>query len=175
MSHEMNAVLDPARLAELRATGLLDTPAEEAFDRLTRLAARLLDAPVALVSLVDADRQFFKSQVGLASPLAETRETPIATSYCRHTVAAGETLSIEDARTHPLTADCYGSIAYLGAPVCTADGHVLGTLCVVDQRPRAWSAEQAETLEALAAAVAAEIRLRRDLRERHAAELALGR
>jgi PAS domain S-box-containing protein len=175
MSHEMNAVLDPARLAELRATGLLDSPPEEAFDRLTRLAARLLDTPVALVSLVDAERQFFKSQVGLAAPLCDTRESPVSTSYCRHTVAAGETLAIEDARVHPLTASYYESIAYLGAPLRTQDGHVLGTLCVVDQRPRAWTAEHAETLEALAASVAAEIRLRRDLQERRAAEQALSR
>ena len=175
MSPEMNAVLDPARLAELRATGLLDSPAEEAFDRLTRLAARLLDAPVALVSLVDADRQWIKSQFGLASPLAETRETPVRTSCCRHAVAAGETLAIEDARIHPLTASYAESVAYLGAPLRTAEGHVLGTLCVVDQRPRAWTAEHAETLEALAASVSAEIRLRRDLHERQAAEQALSR
>ncbi|CAA9340547.1 MAG: diguanylate cyclase/phosphodiesterase (GGDEF & EAL domains) with PAS/PAC sensor(s) [uncultured Gemmatimonadetes bacterium] len=173
-------VLAPARLAELRATGLLDSPADEAFDRFTRLAARLLNAPIALVSLVDADRQFFKSHVGLSGAAADTRQTPLSHSYCRHTVATGNTLAIPDARLHPLVhdnpavAEC-GAIAYLGAPLHSADGHVLGTLCVVDHRPRSWSAEQTETIEALAASVSTEIRLLRDLAERRAAERALSR
>jgi PAS domain S-box-containing protein len=175
-----DSVHDAARLAELRATGLLDSPADPAFDRFTRLAARLLDAPVALVSLVDVDRQFFKSHVGLSEELADKRQTPLTHSYCRHTVASGHTLAIRDARLHPLVAHNpavaeYDAIAYLGAPLRTAEGHVLGTLCVVDNRPRAWSAEQAETLEALAASVSTEIRLLRDLAERRAAEVALGR
>ena len=173
-------VLDPARLAELHATGLLDSPADPAFDRFTRLAARLLDAPVSLVSLVDSGRQFFKSHAGLSPELAERRETPLSHSYCRHTVASGRTLAIRDARLHPLVAHNpavaeYDAIAYLGAPLQTADGHILGTLCVVDHRPRAWSAEQVEVLESLAASVATEIRLLRDQAERRAAERALCR
>ncbi len=73
---------NPARLAALRRTSLLDTPPEEAFDRLTRLATRVLRVPVALVSLVDGDRQFFKSCVGLKEPLASLRQTPLADSFC---------------------------------------------------------------------------------------------
>jgi PAS domain S-box-containing protein len=172
---------DPtARLAELRATGLLDSPADEAFDRFTRLAARLLDAPVALVSLVDEDRQFFKSQVGLTGAVAEAREAPLSHSFCRHTVDTGRTLAIADARLHPLVHASpavaeHGAVAYLGAPLRSAGGHVLGTLCVVDRRPRVWTAEQTETVEALAASVSTEIRLLRDLAERRAAERALSR
>ena len=148
-------VFDAARLAELRATGLLDSPAEEVFDRLTRLAARLLGAPISRVTLVDEDRQFFKSHAG---PPTECRQTPLSHSYCRHAVASGETLVIGDAREHPLVAGNpaigeYGALAYVGVPLRTGSGHVLGTLCVVDDQPRAWTAEQTETLEVLAASV----------------------
>ncbi|MBD0319656.1 MAG: GAF domain-containing protein, partial [Gemmatimonadetes bacterium] len=170
-------VFDAARLSELRATGLLDSPAEEVFDRLTRLAARLLDAPVSRVTLVSDDRQFFKSHAG---PPAESRETPLSHSYCRHVVASGETLVIGDAREHPLVAGNpaiaeYDALAYVGVPLRTGNGHVLGTLCVVDHQPRAWTAEQAETLEVLAASVMAEVALRRDVAERRAVERALSR
>src|SRR3954468_22821268 len=78
-----NAVLDPARLEALRQACLLDTPVEEAFDRHTRLATRTIHAPVSLVSLVDADRQFFKSSVGMAEPWASARETPLSHSFCQ--------------------------------------------------------------------------------------------
>ncbi|HVE77348.1 MAG TPA: hypothetical protein VNA89_00675, partial [Gemmatimonadaceae bacterium] len=77
---------DAGRLAALHATALLDSPAEAAFDRLTRLAARLLRAPLALVTLVDAERQFFKSCVGLPQPWAAARETPLSHSFCQHAV-----------------------------------------------------------------------------------------
>jgi GAF domain-containing protein len=90
------------RLDALRSTGLLDSPAEEAFDRLTRLAARLLRVPVALVSLVDEDRQFFKSCFGLPEPLATQRETPLSHSFCQHVVNLEDLLVAGDAREHPL-------------------------------------------------------------------------
>ena len=82
----------PARLAALQAVALLDTPTEEAFDRLSRLAARFLNAPVALVSLVDANRQFFKSCVGLPEPWRSRRETPLSHSFCQHNRIAGQPL-----------------------------------------------------------------------------------
>src|SRR5919202_2375924 len=93
---------DPARLAALRQSALLDSPTEAAFDRLTRLATRMLHVPVALVSLVDQNRQFFKSCIGLPDPWASQRETPLSHSFCQHVVATGEPLIIPDARTHPL-------------------------------------------------------------------------
>ena len=88
--------------AALQRTALLDTPTEEAFDRLTRLATKLLHAPVALVSLVDANRQFFKSSVGLPEPTSSARQTPLSHSFCQHTVNSGKPTIIPDAGRHPL-------------------------------------------------------------------------
>ena len=94
----MTVVLpDAGRLAAVRRLGLLDGPADPALDRLTRLAARLLRAPVALVSLVDADRQFFASSVGLPEPWATARQTPLTHSFCQHVVATGDVLAVDDA------------------------------------------------------------------------------
>src|SRR4028118_1712752 len=95
----------PTRLLALQRTGLLDSPAEDCFDRLTRLAAKVLRTPMALVSLVDADRQFFKSCVGLPEPWASARQTPLSHSFCQHAVASREPLVVEDARQHPLVKD----------------------------------------------------------------------
>ena len=158
-------VRDPARLEALRSVRLLDTPAEEAYDRLTRLAMNLLNAPVAQVSLVDEDRQFFKSAQGLNEPWASARETPLSHSICQHAVDAREPLVIEDARRHPLVRDSLAIrdlnvVAYAGIPLITSTGQAIGTLCVIDHRPRAWTGEQIETLKTLAAAVLAQIELR---------------
>jgi hypothetical protein len=155
---------DPARLEALSATALLDSPAEEAFDRLTQLAAKLLNTPVALISLVDSDRQFFKSSVGLAEPWRSARQTPLTHSFCRHTLISREPLVVEDARTHPLVRDNLAirdldAVAYAGVPLITAAGHALGTLCVIDHQPRSWTADQIETLETLTASVLSEIDL----------------
>lgn len=95
-------IRDEARLSALRETGLLDTGAEAAFDRLARLVCRAIAAPVALVSVVDADRQFFKGASGLAEPWATRRRTPLSHSFCRHVVATGRPFAVEDAREHPL-------------------------------------------------------------------------
>jgi len=164
------AVRDVARLAALWRLALLDTPAEEAFDRLTRLTARLLDVPVALVSLVDADRQFFKSGLGLPEPWASRRETPLSYSFCQHAVARRRPLAIADARVDPLVQDSpaiaeLGVIAYLGVPLITPAGHALGTLCAVDSQPRAWTAEDLAALSDLAALALAEIERRAAERE----------
>jgi signal transduction histidine kinase len=159
------AIQDVARLDALRRTGLLDTPPEEVFDRLTRLVRRLLGTPVVLVSLVDADRQFFKSAFGLPEPWATRRETPLSHSFCQHVVATGAPLAVEDARQHPLLRDNLavaelGAVAYLGIPLAAADGHVLGSLCAIDTAPRAWTAEDTETLRDMAALATSEISLR---------------
>jgi GAF domain-containing protein len=159
------ALADKARLAALWRVGLLDTPAEEVFDRLTRLVRRLLGAPVALVSLVDADRQFFKSALGLPEPWATKRETPLSHSFCQHVVATGTPLRVEDARRDPLVCDSLavpelGVVAYLGMPLATADGQVLGSLCAIDTEPRSWTAEDAAALRDLAALAMSEVSLR---------------
>jgi PAS domain S-box-containing protein len=158
-------ILDPARLFALRRQALLDSPPEQLFDELTRLAARVLEAPMALISLVDADRQFFKSAVGLPEPWATRRETPLTHSYCMHAVESGEPLVITDARQHPLVRDSLaipdlGAIAYAGIPLRSRTGHALGTLCVIDRRPRPWSDAEIELLHRIAACVQAALDLR---------------
>src|SRR5689334_14952204 len=96
------AISDPERLALLRRTRLLDSPPEPAFDRLTRIASRLLEAPISLVTLIEEDRQYFLSCVGLPDSLRERRETPLTYSVCKHVVPTGEALIAPDIREHPL-------------------------------------------------------------------------
>ncbi|ACH40983.1 sensor histidine kinase, GAF domain-containing [Citrifermentans bemidjiense Bem] len=173
-------VTDPARLAALRAVALLDTPTEEAFDRLSRLASRFASAPVALVTLVDSDRQFFKSCVGLPEPWLSSRQTPLSHSFCQYNRVAKQPLIIEDARVHPLFKENLAIrdlmvIAYLGIPLVTSDGYVLGSFCVIDHKPRHWSGEDVEVVENLAAAVMTEIQLRTEIAVRARGEETLRR
>jgi len=163
-----NHLADPARLAALRAVALLDTPTEEAFDRLTKLAARFAEAPISLVTLVDADRQFFKSCLGIPEPWLSKRETPLTHSFCQYNRVPRQPLIIEDARVHPLFKDNpairdLNVIAYLGIPLVTSDGYVLGSFCVIDSRPRRWTPEEVAVVEKLAAAVMTEIQLRTEM------------
>ncbi|MEP7187675.1 MAG: PAS domain S-box protein [Roseiflexaceae bacterium] len=171
----LTVIRSPARLAALRQLGLLDTPAGPAFDRLTRLAARLLHAPVALVSLVDEERQFFKSAVGLGEPWATRRETPLSHSFCQYVVASGEPLIIADAREHPLLRNNpaipeLGVVAYAGMPLMTHDGQRLGSFCVIDTVPRTWTEAEIDILRDLSASVITEIELLADNIERQRAE-----
>ncbi|MEX2583054.1 MAG: PAS domain S-box protein [Gemmatimonadota bacterium] len=164
------ALRSPGRLAALETTALLDSAAEESFDRLTSLAARLLDAPMALVSLVDADRQFFKSCFGLSEPWGRERETPLSHSFCQHAVHSGEPLLISDARRDPLVRENaaivdLGMIAYAGIPLVTSSGHALGACCVIDHKPRQWTEDEVRLLSDLAASVMTEIELRAAVRE----------
>jgi GAF domain-containing protein len=161
------AVLDERRLAALHGSGLLAVQDDPAFDRLTRLASRLLGAPIALVSLVDRDRQVFASCIGLAED-AE-RGTPISHSFCQHAVAAREPLVVGDAREHSVlrsnpAIEDLGIIAYAGVPLIDPDGYALGTLCVADGRPRTWTREDVDLLTDLASSVLTEIKLRRATR-----------
>lgn len=158
-------VHDPPRLAALHRSGLLDTPPEEDFDRLTRQVTASLGVPVALVTLVDEGRQFLKSCVGLPEPWASRRQTPLSYSFCKHNLLSAEPLVIGDARRHPLVRDNravteIGVIAYAGIPLVTEDGHALGSLCAIDTRPRAWTPADIATLRIVAAAVMAEIERR---------------
>jgi hypothetical protein len=169
------ALADPGRRDALRRTALLDSDAEEAFDRLTRVVTAVLGVPVALVSLVDADRQFFKSCVGLPEPWATARGTPLSHSFCQHVVGTGEPLVVRDAREHPEVRDNLairdlGVIAYAGIPLVTGDGHVLGSFCAIDSSPREWTEREVGILRDLAAAAATEIALRAEVVERRLAE-----
>lgn len=170
METHMLRLADPGRLLSLRRLDLLDTPPEPAFDRFTRLAARLLRTPIAVLMLVEHDRQFLKSQVGMGEPWATLRQMPLSYSFCQYAVTAGLPLVIEDARRNPLVADSLavlenGVIAYLGIPLRLADGHCIGTLCVIDHVPRSWLEDEVETLHELAALVVTELALREQLRQ----------
>src|SRR3954452_7966137 len=160
------AVADPERVEAVLATGLLDSDITPEFDRLARLASHVLNAPVALVSIVDVDRQFFKSCLGLPEPWASKRGSPLSHSFCQHPVASREPLLVDDAREHPLLRDNLairdmGVIAYAGVPLIDGDGFALGTLCVIDSTPRHWTTHQLELLRDLAASVVTEISLAR--------------
>lgn len=158
-----DAVGDPRRLAALRELCLLDTEREEAFDRLTHLATAALPVPIAAVTLVDHDRQFFKSCIGLAPDITRDRQTPLEASFCKHVVNSGERLVIDDTRLDPLTAGtspvAAGTLAYAGVPLVTRTGHALGTLCAMDRSPRRWRPRELDLLEGLSASVMSEIEL----------------
>jgi PAS domain S-box-containing protein len=161
----MKASLPPnetARLETLHQYAILDTLPEQEFDDLTRLAALICGTPISLVSLVDADRQWFKSKIGIAEP-----ETPRDIAFCAHAILQPDVLVIPDAladerfRTNPLVTGEPKVRFYAGAPLLTAEGHALGTLCVVDRVPRDLSLEQRDALRALSRLVVAQLELRR--------------
>jgi signal transduction histidine kinase len=159
------ALTNPRRLDLLSATKLLDSPPEEAFDRFTRMASNIIHAPVALISLVDTKRQFFKSQFGLHEPFASARQTPLSLSFCKHLVGTSMPLIVADAREHPLLRFNEGIehlqvIAYLGVPLQTADGHTLGSLCTIDAKPRVWTEREIGILKDLGIWVMTEVQLR---------------
>lgn len=150
----------------LNQLSLTDGPADEGFDRFTRLATKLLGVPVSLVSIVEPekDRQFFTSACGLGEPWASMRQTPLSHSFCQHVVARNEVLSVEDARLDPLVQDNLaipdlGVIAYLGIPVHGPDDVAIGALCAIDETPRSWSEDDIAILSDLAAAVTDKIML----------------
>ena len=160
------AVRDAERVRSLHETGLLDSDAQENFDRHARIASEALGAPVALVSLVDEDRQFFKSCIGLPEPWQTKRGSPLSHSFCQHTVAAREPLLVDDAREHPILKDNLAIrdmnvVAYAGVPLIDSNGQVLGTLCTIDDRPRQWSTHQVQLLKDIADSVCREIELAR--------------
>lgn len=146
------------RLASLRALGLLDTPPEERFDRITRIARTLFDVPIAAISLVDADRQWFKSRQGLGA-----EQTPREVSFCGHAILGSELFEIPDAtrderfRDNPLVAGEPNLRFYAGAPLSAPDGRRIGTLCVIDRRPRELTPAQKAALRDLAACAEREI------------------
>jgi sigma-B regulation protein RsbU (phosphoserine phosphatase) len=154
-----------ARLAAVARTGLLDTSAEEPFDRLTRLACQLLGAPFGFVTIVDDRRSFWKSCVGTTAVEIADRQNPVGESFCQYVIAADAQVIIGDARLNPMTADnpsiaSMGVIAWAGFPVRSPDGEVLGSFCVVDGVPREWTPEQVSVLEVLAHAASGEVGLR---------------
>ena len=157
------------RLATLRATDLLDSPREAAYDRLTRLATLTLRVPIALMTLVDAERQFYKSCVGLAEPWASRRESPLGYTLCPHVVSSRAPVVVGDAREHPLARDGHmvthlNIVSYAGVPLRTLEGQVIGALSGADHTPREWQPSDVALLEELSAAAMHEIELRGALR-----------
>ncbi len=154
------------RLVALHRYGILDTPADPRFDRIVALAARLLDMPIALVTLVDAERQWFKARQGV-----DLAETPRDISFCTHAVSDGSMLevpdAIQDARfiDNPLVTGDPGIRFYAGAPLLDENGHALGTLCVIDRKPRRLSEEQRALLSDLAGMAQDAMQLHRALLE----------
>ena len=157
------------RLQVLFKSQLLDSAPEEAFDRFTQLAVTLLDVPISLVTLVDKDRQFFKSYCGLSEPWASRRQTPLSHSLCQYVVTSRQPLIVKDARTvaelkENLAISELGVIAYLGFPLL-AEGQALGSFCVLDIKPRAWSQREIRVVLALASLVEEELVWRIETRD----------
>lgn len=156
---------EAARLAALRRYAVLDTAPEDAFDRAVRLAQSMFRVPIALISFVDAERQWFKAKIGL-----EIDETPRAIAFCNFAIKSREICEVQDATcdplfaANPLVTGAPGIRFYAGAPLITPDGHALGTLCILDIAPRpALTAEERTFLEDVAATVMSELELRRQL------------
>ncbi|MDH3753651.1 MAG: sensor domain-containing diguanylate cyclase [Acidimicrobiia bacterium] len=149
---------EPARLSALYRLDLLDRGPNEHFDRLTRLAAHVVGVPIALVSLVDADRQWFSSRFGL-----ETTQTLRRDAFCAHAIAEDAVLVVSDARTdhrfrdNPLVVGPPAIRFYAGAPIAAPSGHRLGTLCVIDHEPRTLSSSEERALRDLAGLVEREL------------------
>jgi GAF domain-containing protein len=156
---------DLERLGEVRRYEILDTPADGAFDRITTLAARLFNVPIAIVSIVDEDRIWFKSHHGI-----DAEETGRDAGLCASAVCQNEPWIVNDAKvdprtlTNPLVVGELGLRFYAGIPLTTADGYNLGTMNVIDKEPREFSASDTETLKDLAAIVVHELELRLALR-----------
>jgi PAS domain S-box-containing protein len=150
------------RLEALARYQILDTPPEQAFDDLTKLASHILDVPIAVVSLVDEARQWFKSSVGI-----DVRETPREYAFCAHAILGKDVMVVGDAlrdeRFHdnPLVTTHPGFRFYAGAPLLTDDGFALGTLCLVDRKPRELTSDELELLRALARQVVSRLEERR--------------
>lgn len=164
---------NPERLAALKATGLLDSPTNPNYDRLTKLISKLLGVPFSLISLVDDRRQFFISAVG-----TESRELPLTHSYCQYVVADEQPLAVADIREDERLKDNlairdFNAVAYLGVPLRSHDGQVLGALCAIDTKPRSWTPEELELVTELAQLVMSEMAAERQLRERQSVDAAL--
>ncbi len=165
-SAEYLAFPETQRLQALLDYDILDTPPEAIFDELARIAASVCDTPIALVSLIDATRQWFKAKVGL-----EVGEAPREFAFCSHAIQSSEPMIVQDARidprfaANPLVISQPSIRFYAGAPLIAPGGQALGTLCVIDRVPRELTAERIEALKLLSRHVVAQLELRKRVNE----------
>lgn len=155
---------------------MLDTEVEEVFDRMTRLAVKLLNVPAAFISLVDDNRDFYKSAAGFGEPLNSARQLTGRT-FCHYAIQSSAPLVIDDAAAHPVyrnvpTVQSLGVGAYVGVPLVMDDGQAIGSFCAIDIKPRRWTPVEIEALTELAASAKREIELRAVTRAERAARLA---
>jgi len=157
---------EEARLKALREYKILDTDPEQAFDDLTRLASQICETPIAVVSLVDSDRQWFKSKLGL-----DASETSRDVAFCAHTILQSDLFVVPDAQQdmrfsdNPLVTSGPQIRFYAGAPLLTSEDVAVGSLCAIDYVPRNLTSQQQEALEILGRQVVTQIKLRRNIAE----------
>jgi GAF domain-containing protein len=169
------SVDENARLAALRRYSILDTLPEQIYDDITALASLICGTPISTVTLLDADRQWFKATTGI-----EVRETPRSASFCAHTITKSATLIVKDAQkdprfmTNPGVTGPPGIRFYAGAPIIEPGGHVIGTVCVIDTAPRSITPIQVAALEALARHAMALMEMRRKIDELSAGSAPVG-
>jgi two-component system, NtrC family, sensor kinase len=164
MATSMPMKKESARIAALQKYAILDTEPEQTFDDLVLLASFICDAPIALISLVDQDRQWFKAKVGVT-----VSETPREIAFCASAIrqpdvfVVPDTLNDERFRNNPLVTSEPNIRFYAGAPLINEDGFALGTICVIDRTPREFGASQQAALKALSRLVLAQLEFRRNL------------
>ncbi len=165
MKHAVDTTDEGARLAELESFEILDTIEEQEYDDITKFASTLCDTPIALISLIDEKRQWFKSHHGL-----DARESPRDVSFCGHAIHQNDIFEIQNSLTHPDFKDNPFAVGephvvfYAGQPLTTDCGHNMGTLCVIDHKPKELTALQREGLQVLAKQVTKHLSLRKNNR-----------
>lgn len=143
------------RLEALSRTGLLDSPPEASFDRLTRLAASIVKCPISLISIVSAERQYFKSAFGISEDAIPDRGTPLCDSICKFVALTAEPMVVHDTLEHPLTKGIpfvrdMNLRAYAGYPLWSLDKHALSAFCLIDNVPRHWTDDELNLLKEFA-------------------------